>query len=327
MKPLSILFASVGLALLSQTGAASTATTQPAAPSSACPPSARVLANEELKRLRAQAKDHGAMWQLQRDGKTSYLFGTLHIGKAQWFAPGPQLRHALAQSHRLIVELDPFAPPEPAQALRGADQKPLSVRVSPHWQASIDRLAQEACIPQQALGRMNVFSRLRTLSYAVGQRDGLHRVYSQERMLVNQARSQHWPVVTLETHASQALALRPVDGASAKRMIDTTLAQLEDGTLRRVTQRMAAAWETGNLDDLAAYESWCECVKNDHDRELLARANGARNQLFAQRLSDEHRQGASFLAAVGALHMTGPQALPTLLEGLGFKVTRIRYAP
>jgi uncharacterized protein YbaP (TraB family) len=195
--------------------------------------------------------------------------------------------------------------------------------ISPNWQNSINELARQACIPEQPLARMNVFSRLRTLGYAQAQHDGLHRAYSLERMLSQYARHRGLPILAMETTASQAAGFQPTSGADAQRMVDVALEQLRNGTTRRVTQHMAKAWEKGDLADLSAYETWCECAQLPQDRALLARANDDRNLAFAQRLANEHQSGPSFLAAVGALHMTGPKALPKLLTEQGFKLKRV----
>lgn len=291
-----------------------------------CPPSARVITPAQLQVIHAQAVDRGMLWRAERNGKPFYLYASMHLGKREWFAPGPALKSALSQSHRLFLELDPFAPQGAASVASAAaapKKKPLYMAASPHWQSSINQLARDACIPEQTLVSMNVFSRLRTLGYAQAQYDGMHRVYSLERMLSNYARSRHMPVIALETTASQALALQPSSAKAAKHMVDTTLTQLLNGTSRRVNLRMATAWEKGDLADLDAYQSWCECASNADEQTMLKHLNDERNIGFAQRLTKEHSAGGPFVVAVGALHMTGENALPKLLAQQGFKLTRL----
>lgn len=291
-----------------------------------CPPSAAVLTSQQQQQIKAQATNRGLLWAAEKDGKRFYLYGTMHLGKREWFAPGPDLKKALSQSRRVLLELDPYAP---QTQWTGTDKpvaakgKPIYMAISPHWQGSINELARQACIPEQPLARMNVFSRLRTLGYAQSQYDGLHRVYSLERMLSLYARQHGMPIVAMETAASQATGFQPESGAEAQRMVDVALEQLRNGTTRRVTQHMAKAWEKGDLTDLSAYETWCECAKLPQDRAMLVRANDDRNVRFAQRLVTEHQSGVPFLAAVGSLHMTGPKALPKLLSEQGFKLTRV----
>jgi hypothetical protein len=40
-----------------------------------------------------------------------------------------------------------------------------------------------------------------------------------------------------------------------------------------------------------------------------------------------HAQGQRVFAAVGALHMTGPNALPVLMAGRGYHVERVLLQP
>ena len=74
------------------------------------------------------------------------------------------------------------------------------------------------------------------------------------------------------------------------------------------------------------YERWCECAKTADDRALLAALNDERNPALAERIDALHREGQRVFAAVGALHMTGPQALPALLRARGFTVERVRLS-
>jgi hypothetical protein len=56
------------------------------------------------------------------------------------------------------------------------------------------------------------------------------------------------------------------------------------------------------------------------ERRYLQRLNDERNGPIADKLVALHASGRRFFAAVGALHMTGPQALPQLLRARGFQV-------
>ena len=57
----------------------------------------------------------------------------------------------------------------------------------------------------------------------------------------------------------------------------------------------------------------------------MRRLNDERNPALADGIEAQHRRGRRVLAAVGALHMTGPQALPVLLAQRGFKVERVGF--
>ncbi len=57
----------------------------------------------------------------------------------------------------------------------------------------------------------------------------------------------------------------------------------------------------------------------------MRRLIDGRNPALARAIGTLHDQGRTLLAAVGALHMTGPQALPRLLAEQGFSVQRVAF--
>jgi hypothetical protein len=144
-------------------------------------------------------------------------------------------------------------------------------------------------------------------------------------VLAGFAQSRGMPIVALETVEEQMAALLPGSPKETERFVEQALAQLQSGAARRATRRLAQAWADGKLDDLAAYEQWCECVKTDEDRATLRRLNDDRNPALASRIERLHAQGKPVFAGVGALHMTGPRALPLLLQQRGFQVERVAF--
>ncbi|MDP0919542.1 hypothetical protein Q6272_31340, partial [Klebsiella pneumoniae] len=53
-----------------------------AAAPAACPPAPVAPTAEQAAAWAAQAPDRGLLWRISRDGRSSYLFGSLHLGKA-----------------------------------------------------------------------------------------------------------------------------------------------------------------------------------------------------------------------------------------------------
>ena len=91
-------------------------------------------------------------------------------------------------------------------------------------------------------------------------------------------------------------------------------------------QRIAAVWAAGDLSALERWPEWCDCVDDSGDRALLRRLLDDRNAAMADRIDALHREEAPVLAAVGALHMVGPQGLPARLAARGYKVERVLFA-
>ena len=132
-------------------------------------------------------------------------------------------------------------------------------------------------------------------------------------------------LVALESALDQLKVLVPTDAAEAVSQLEQTLQQIEDQSARRVLQRLAAAWEQGDLATLEDYGRWCECADSEADRAFLKKLNDERNTGLADAIEAQHRGGRRVFVAVGALHMTGEQSLPRLLAQRGFQVERVAF--
>ena len=269
----------------------------------------------------ATAPDRGYLWRISRDGRSSWLFGTLHVGKPAWRRFGPQLSAALRASDVLALEIDPT---DPSLYAALADAQPAASLPAP-LQARLTRAYERACVSPQLLARMNPVLQATTLIVLEARWLGMDPLFALELSLSEQARSQGQPVVSLESVARQKAALVPDDPADAVRVLEQSLAQLEDHRGRRVMARLAEAWESGDLQALEDYERWCECASTANDRAFIRKLNDERNPPLADGIESQHKQGRRVFAAVGALHMTGPQSLPLLLAQRGFTVERIHF--
>jgi hypothetical protein len=90
-------------------------------------------------------------------------------------------------------------------------------------------------------------------------------------------------------------------------------------------QRLAEAWGASQLDELANYAQWCDCLNTTEQRAFQRRLIDERNLVLADKVAALHRESGPVFAAVGALHMPGPQGLPALLAARGFEVERVPY--
>jgi uncharacterized protein YbaP (TraB family) len=292
-----------------------------AAPPSTCPPAP--VSPTAAQWAQARSTDRGFLWQLQRDGRTSWLFGSLHVGRPAWVALGPQVAAALATSQVLALEIDP-ADPGNAAALVSEPGTPAPAEALPKaLQQRLARAVASACLPDGALSTMAPAMQAVVLSVLEARWLGLDPAFSQELALSQRAREQGLPVVALETVTLQKQVLVPARSADAQQLVSTTLAQLEKGQSRRSAERLALAWAQGDLATLENHAQWCGCADTAADRAGLRELNDARNPALAQGIVRLHAQGRSVFAAVGALHMTGPAALPKLLAAQGFQVQRV----
>lgn len=312
-----------GAALLLAAGLGGAQAAPADAPVADCPPVATAPTPAQLREAAAGARDRGFLWRIERGGHRSWLYGTVHLGRFAWTMPGPTVRDALLASDALALELD-IGDAATARAVAEAMAEPPEPSPRPpDWDARIARLAAAACVPAAQLAPLHPVMQAVTLSVLAGRRDGLDPAWAQEFALAGFMRALQRPVLALESAQRQREALVPPTPQASERLAAQLLAQLEGDRVRPVLRELAEAWATSDLDRIAHYEDWCDCVHDDDDRQQLHRLNDARNPALAARIDALHREGRRLFVAVGALHMTGPLGLPRLLAERGYTVERV----
>jgi uncharacterized protein YbaP (TraB family) len=289
-----------------------------------CPLVAQAPTPEQLQAARGAAKDRGALWRLSKDGRVSYLYGTVHIGKLDWVFPGPQLQAAMRATEVLAVEVNPMDPAFMAE-VQAAQTQAAQLTLTSAEQARLDAEADAACLPRTALAALHPVMQAMTYVSLAGRHDGLDPAYAQELVLLGAAQAAQRTVVALESVASQMAVLLPVDAVEARALLNQTLDSLQRQESRTTLRRVSQAWERGDLDAMDSPAKLCDCVPTAQELQFLRRLNDDRNPGLADRIAQEHAKGKAVFAAVGALHMTGAQALPGLLKARGFEVERVPF--
>jgi uncharacterized protein YbaP (TraB family) len=286
----------------------------------ACPPLAQAPTREQVEAAQRDARDRGFLWRITKQGRSSYLFGTLHLGRMPWMFAGPRLREALANTDTLALEID-LTDPAVLHNPPAAATAPMPL--SDVLRARLSRQIAAACVPEAALQKLNPLMQAITLTVLTARWEGLDASFAQEIVLATTARAQRRPIVSLESAQSQLAVLLPDDAAEAQRLLEQVLEQLENGRARPLLRRLAEAWADGRIDEIENYAQWCECADTPQDRAFLRRLNDDRNAPMADRIDALHADGKRVLVAVGALHMTGEQGLPRLMAARGYTVQRL----
>jgi uncharacterized protein YbaP (TraB family) len=289
-----------------------------------CPPAAQAPSPEQLRAGMRDARDHGFLWRISKDGRSSWLFGTLHVARLAWDFPGPAQREALAASDTIALEIDLLdlaMHQRMAKALAAQPHTPLPVAL----QQRLARRAQVECVPPQALAAMAPELQIAALSTLAGRRDGLDPAWGIDTFLAGWGRQAKIDVVSLETPELQLKTLQMASPAETIEMVDSALDELESGRAIVSLRRLATLWADGDLAELQRYEVWCDCVKTAADRAAMVRLLDDRNPALADRVAELHAVGQRVFAAVGSLHMIGPTGLPALMAQRGYRVERIVY--
>jgi uncharacterized protein len=285
-----------------------------------CPPSAVVPTADQLQEALRNARDRGALWRFEKDGRQGYLYGTIHIANLDWAMPGPMVAQALRDAATIAIEADPGDPATGA-GMAVPQKTHEAPSLPPELVARLRAQAARACEPWETLQTMPPLMIITRLTLLDARWDGLHTDYAIEAVLAGFARKTGKTLATLETIAIQRAAIIAGSPAEQAAEVDRRLAAVENGSARKAMAVIANAWASGDLEALA------RLYEPPDARDALARMAGSRNPAIASRIDALHRDGRPLFAAVGILHMVGDAALPKLLAERGFTVERVPLGP
>jgi len=294
-------------------------------PAAGCPPTAQQPSPDAVQTGLRNARDRGFLWRLVKDGRSSYLYGTVHVAKLDWVFPGPKTMQALNASDTVALELDLLDP-----ALQRRMANAIAARRDPALPAALtqrlQRQAQIECIAPEMLAGLGPILQIATLSSLVGRRDGIDPAYGIDMFIAGLAHAAKKNTVSLETPELQLDTLTNDPDTPLDALVESGLDELESGRARPLLNRLVRIWADADDAELARYESWCDCLKTDADRRAMRRMLDDRNPALAAGIDALHAGGQQVFAAVGSLHMIGPKGLPALLAERGYRIERIKPA-
>lgn len=257
---------------------------------------------------------HPLLWRADKDGKTTYFLGTMHVGIDAEAQLPTQVWSKLDAAPAFAMEAnleDPAiaAAMQPTSGSLRADLgeaywKKLEDAMGPAMASAVDHLP--AMVPAAALSMR-----------------GLPPTPPMDKALAARASGEHKPIVYLEPAARQLAVLgKWMDVKALRLMLD----QLPVGE-RRLRQMVAAyrAGDEGTLLAISADEK-ADALQHgytaaEYDREM-ADLLYDRNASWIAELERLHAAGGAFVA-VGALHLVGPGSVLDLLARRGFRVARV----
>jgi uncharacterized protein YbaP (TraB family) len=301
------------------------AATAPGSTLAACPPEPTMPTQAEAMESQRTAVDSGLLWKATKDGRSAYLYGTIHVAKRAWMYPGPHVLQAALASDTFALELDISDPGILARLKAAIERRPDAPGLPPALEARLRAQMAAACIEPQALAELRPEMRAVTLEVMEGRQVGLYPAYGIDTFVAGLARGLKKPIRSLETPEAQAQLLVSDDPAETATAVAQVLDDLEGGQGPAMLQRLADDWQRGDLDDLSGYARWCACLDTPQQRADFVKLVDERNPLMADKIVQWHAAGHSLFVAVGTLHMIGRAGLPALLRGRGFVVERVAF--
>lgn len=288
----------------------------------ACPPAVEKLTPEAMQAAQRNAIDHGYLWRITKDGRTSFLYGTIHVAKPEWMFPGPKVTQALQATDTVALELD--VADADMQSRMAKDMMGLHGTALPEpLKKRMQQQAKALCVPYEALAPLPPELQVAMLGMMVGRWEGLDAAYAIDDVLAEIGHSANKNMVSLETPELQLQTLMMKTPQETIAYVQDSLDELESSRSRVLLKRLASAWINADYAEMEHFNEWCECTNTATERDVMKRMLDDRAVPLADHIDALHKSGKRVFAAVGSLHMFGPVGLPALMAKRGYQVERI----
>jgi len=285
------------------------------------------IAQQELNTQAAPPLNHGALYRVEHDGKTAYLFGTVHVGKQGAVPLAPEVAQALMASRALVLELD-IRQSEPFQlalARHGsyADGDIIQRHVAPQTLRLLVQALSRAGLSLQSMEHYKPWLLANMLVSMELDRNGFQRSGAAEYVLLDAASKQDKAVRELESAESQLALFDTLNERQQEQYLLENLADLSDGQALKKSEELVEAWDSADGQRINA--AWRELTTGDTvsaafmQRTLL----GKRNPEMANSIDRILQQDQVAFVGVGLLHLVGDNGLPQLLRQRGYQVEQL----
>lgn len=264
-----------------------------------------------------RAKDplpHPLFWAVEKDGKTTYVLGTMHIGVDPDARIPELVWRKLDEAPAFAMETD-LSKAGAIDVMRHDGGSLHADLGEAYWKKLEDALGADAA---QRMDRMKPMIPATLLSMR-----GLPETPAMDGALFGRARDEHKPIVFLEPiEAEETVLEKWMDVRALEAMLD----DLPGG--EQHSKDMLAAYVAG---DEAKIQALTDAERADFTKTGRTDAEYdqqmedllfARNASWVPELEELHAKGGAFVA-VGAMHLIGKRSVLDLLRQRGFKVTRL----
>ena len=265
------------------------------------------------------------LWEVKSKTNVVYLFGTIHVGKRNFYPLPPQVEAALKLSQRLVVEADISNTDGLAdidKIINYVTPDSLDKHIPPPLFERLKAQLTRLKIPLDAVKPMKPYLIGGFLSIAEFSKLGYDMNFGVDGYLIAKAKEDARPILELESQAGQ---LKMLDGMSPELQVaflENAIRVLESGKAPDQVTGMVNAWQTGDvklMQDVTKAVNDGMRMSDQLDEVLLY----SRHDVMQKKIEGYLAGSVPHFVAVGSLHLVGPRGLVEILKARGFEVKQL----
>jgi uncharacterized protein len=281
-----------------------------------------------LGTVHAQDGRRGFLYEIRKGQQASLLFGTIHVGRPDFYPLSAGRQAHLLRFDALVLEADLTDEARAVAATRkyalyGDGVAGLDTRLEPELRGRVERLIARNRFDAATMFRMKPWMLGTVLALFEAGQAGYLSAASAEAYLTGLAKAQGKPILEFEGIERQFELFENAPWSTQVAFLEDALRAVETPAARRDIHRIVRAWEFSDRDALERLLAEMRAqtsvgARFTVDTVLLGRHDG-----MVRRIQALMADGRSYLFAVGSLHLVGPHGLVELLKARGYEVTEL----
>lgn len=277
----------------------------------------------------AQANDRrGFLWEVRKGKQVAWLFGTIHVGRPEFYPLPPSRLEQLKRADAIVLEADVS---DGARAI-AATQKyalfpqgtpGLENRLTPELRQRLEAVLSRNQLDLAPMMRMKPWMLANVLALFEAAQAGYVPALSVEAYLMRVARTDSKPILEFEGIEQQFELFEQAPWATQVSFLEEALKAVETRAARRELNRIVQAWETADRASLERLLAEMRAQSSTGSRFTVDTILLGRHPQMVRKIEILMADGKSYVFAVGSLHLVGPQGLVEMLRARGYTLTEL----
>lgn len=270
-----------------------------------------------------QTGGRGFMWEVESNGNTVYLVGSMHIADDSFYPLREEFEKAFAEADYLGVEIDISKAADEAQQKlildlgSYQDGTTLKDHVSSETYTKLGDILKKNGLEPNALDAFKPWVAESTLASLKSAAAGYEASAGVDLYFIQKAIESKLPIIELESYESQLGMFNDFSKELQEETLKATLDNFD--VLDDSVNQMAEMWKTGNDEQLLDLTNNFSDNEEYNQAMLIDRNIGMADKIDGYLKSDKKEE---YFIVVGAAHYLGEHGIVKLLEDKGYTVER-----
>lgn len=271
----------------------------------------------------SQAGGKGFLWEVENNGTTVYLVGSMHIADDSFYPLRDEFEEAFTEADYLGVEIDISKAGDEAQQnlilSMGTyqDGSTLKDHISAETYAKLGEVLKQSGLEPNVLDTFKPWVVDSTLASLKSAATGYEASAGVDLYFIQKALERQLPIIELESYESQLGMFNNFSKELQEKNLKATLDNID--VVEDSVHAMADMWKSGNDEQLLEMTNSFSDDEEYNQAMLIDRNIGMAEKIDGYLKSGKNEE---YMIVVGAAHYLGEHGIVKLLEDKGYTVVR-----